>query len=143
MLKRYDEALSLHLPDAPAPSFAAVPRESCSLRVESEEKKDLLVFRHSSDFARRGRCKVGLIRVSSSIVIVMIPSKIIIVFIVIIIIIISIILVVVVVVIVIVIVIIIIIILVFVVIVIIIIIYIIINISHHHVDAGNVSLTDF
>jgi|AACY02.10.fsa_nt_gi hypothetical protein len=52
---RYDEAASLGLEDAPAPSFCAVPRAKCRL-VTTREK--IFTFRNSSDFARRGRCEL-------------------------------------------------------------------------------------
>ena len=64
-LLRYDEALSLKQDDAPAPSFAAVPRQSCWLKVsQNYRNQNLLIFRHSSDFARRGRCKVYLVSIN-------------------------------------------------------------------------------
>ena len=64
-LLRYDEALSLKQDDAPAPSFAAVPRQSCWLKVsQNYRNENLLIFRHSSDFARRGRCKVYLVSIN-------------------------------------------------------------------------------
>ena len=56
LLLRYDEAASLGLEDAPAPSFCAVPRASCRLVSNSG---NIFTFRNSSDFARRGRCKVS------------------------------------------------------------------------------------
>ena len=42
----------------PAPSFAAVKRSKCWMEVNEDitERGDVLVFRNSSDFARRGRC---------------------------------------------------------------------------------------
>ena len=61
LLLRYDEAASLGLEDAPAPSFCAVPRASCRLvgLGLGNETGNIFTFRNSSDFARRGRCKVS------------------------------------------------------------------------------------
>ena len=56
---RYDEALPLGTKNAPAPSFAAVKRSKCRMEVNTDDAKDpanILVYRNSSDFARRGRC---------------------------------------------------------------------------------------
>merc|ERR1712142_618762 len=58
---RYDEAYPLQADNAPAPSFAAVRREACYLDVDPALVKDpnnILVYRNSSDFARRGRCSL-------------------------------------------------------------------------------------
>ena len=60
---RFDEARAIGEDDAPAPFFAAVNRSSCRLEINQksvEDRKDfeeVLVFRNSSDFARRGMCK--------------------------------------------------------------------------------------
>ena len=56
---RYDEAVSLGLEDAPAPSFCAVPRSRCRLVVRQPNTENIFTFRNSSEFARRGRCKVA------------------------------------------------------------------------------------
>ena len=56
---RYDEALPLGVDNAPAPSFSAVRRAKCHLEVDPALVRDpdnILVYRNSSDFARRGRC---------------------------------------------------------------------------------------
>jgi len=57
---RYDEAASLHKEDAPAPSFAAVRREKCKVYLTREwtGPDPPLVWRQSSEFARRARCVV-------------------------------------------------------------------------------------
>lgn len=56
---RYDEAFSLHTENAPAPSFAAVRRDQCRVVVTRTPVTPgtPLVWRHSSEFARRGRCR--------------------------------------------------------------------------------------
>ena len=56
---RYDEAASLHTENAPAPSFAAVRRDQCRVVVTRTPVTpgSPLVWRHSSEFARRGRCR--------------------------------------------------------------------------------------
>lgn len=56
---RYDEAVSLGLEDGPAPSFCAVPRSRCRLVVRQPNTENIFTFRNSSEFARRGRCKVA------------------------------------------------------------------------------------
>ena len=60
---RYDEAKALGKDNAPAPFFAAVKRSSCRMEINLELSKNykdakLLVFRNSSDFARRGMCGI-------------------------------------------------------------------------------------
>merc|ERR1712126_683377 len=58
---RYDEALPLGVDNAPAPSFAAVRRSHCHIEVDTTLAKDpenISVYRNSSDFARRGRCRL-------------------------------------------------------------------------------------
>jgi len=52
---RNDEAMSLSTTNAPAPSFAAVRRETCLMTVDGEAK---LIWRESSEFARRARCSI-------------------------------------------------------------------------------------
>jgi len=55
---RNDEAEAIGAENAPAPSFAAVRRSSCRMEINMDiaKEEDVLVFRNSSDFARRGRC---------------------------------------------------------------------------------------
>ena len=50
---RYDEALPLQTDNAAAPSFAAVMRNKCVVRVRGSAAVE---WRQSSEFARRGRC---------------------------------------------------------------------------------------
>ena len=59
---RFDEARAIGAENAPAPSFAAVKRSMCRMEVNLNVAKNLtdaknaIVFRNSSDFARRGMC---------------------------------------------------------------------------------------
>ena len=60
---RYDEARSIGKDNAAAPCFAAVNRSSCRMEINLDSIKGygedkILVFRNSSDFARRGMCGI-------------------------------------------------------------------------------------
>ena len=60
---RYDEARAIGKDNAPAPFFAAVKRSNCRLEITNSDannggNKPILVYRNSSDFARRGMCSI-------------------------------------------------------------------------------------
>jgi len=61
---RYDEARAIGKENAPAPFFAAVKRSNCRLVIDTSKvlengsKIPELVYRNSSDFARRGMCSI-------------------------------------------------------------------------------------
>ena len=60
---RFDEARAIGKDNAPAPFFAAVKRSKCWLEIntsslETGKDKPQLVYRNSSDFARRGMCNL-------------------------------------------------------------------------------------